>query len=157
MYFCCRWRAKPIMWSTTSLRKRSPECTGVRPQLLPHNEEEFLERTLASWRVQTRPPEDRLRRQRLDRQVPTVPVLAGLWGYLRWVHDKARLNLCPSRATLAEVESRGFSDLRALDPWGRRRPLLPGQGFAGMAQSPDGAAIPRAPLPLPCGQTSLRA
>ena len=35
-----------------------------------------------------------------------------LWGYLRWVHDKARLNLCPSRATLAELESRGFSNLK---------------------------------------------
>ena len=41
------------------------------------------------------------------------PALARpLWGYLRWVHDKARLNLCPSRATLAELESRGFSNLK---------------------------------------------
>ena len=35
-----------------------------------------------------------------------------LWGYLRWIHDKARLNLCPSTATLAELEGRGFSNLK---------------------------------------------
>ena len=41
------------------------------------------------------------------------PALSGpLWRYLRWVHDKAALNLCPSTATLAELEGRGFSNLK---------------------------------------------
>ena len=41
------------------------------------------------------------------------PALAlPLWRYLRWVHDKAALNLCPSTATLADLEARGFSHLK---------------------------------------------
>jgi phosphatidylinositol alpha 1,6-mannosyltransferase len=39
-----------------------------------------------------------------------------LWGYLRWVHDQADLNFCPSRFTLQELASRGFRNLRV---WGR--------------------------------------
>ncbi len=39
-----------------------------------------------------------------------------LWGYLRWVHDQADLNFCPSRFTMAELASRGFRNLRV---WGR--------------------------------------
>ncbi len=39
-----------------------------------------------------------------------------LWGYLRWVHDQADLNFCPSRFTLRELAQRGFRNLRV---WGR--------------------------------------
>lgn len=39
-----------------------------------------------------------------------------LWGYLRWVHDQADLNFCPSRYTLQELAGRGFRNLRV---WGR--------------------------------------
>ncbi|MGQ9839971.1 MAG: glycosyltransferase family 4 protein [Anaerolineae bacterium] len=39
-----------------------------------------------------------------------------LWGYLRWVHDQADLNFCPSRFTLQELAQRGFRNLRV---WGR--------------------------------------
>jgi glycosyltransferase involved in cell wall biosynthesis len=39
-----------------------------------------------------------------------------LWGYLRWVHDQADLNLCPSRFTQAQLAAQGFRNLRV---WGR--------------------------------------
>jgi glycosyltransferase involved in cell wall biosynthesis len=39
-----------------------------------------------------------------------------LWGYLRWVHDQADLNFCPSRFTLQELAGHGFRNLRV---WGR--------------------------------------
>lgn len=39
-----------------------------------------------------------------------------LWGFLRWVHDQADLNFCPSRYTLQELAGRGFRNLRV---WGR--------------------------------------
>jgi len=39
-----------------------------------------------------------------------------LWGYLRWIHDQADLNFCPSRFTLQELAGRGFRNLRI---WGR--------------------------------------
>lgn len=37
---------------------------------------------------------------------------AGLWNYLRWLHNKADLNLCPSRATQMELVSQGFERVR---------------------------------------------
>jgi len=39
-----------------------------------------------------------------------------LWSYLRWVHDQADLNFCPSRFTLQELRQRGFRNLRV---WAR--------------------------------------
>lgn len=39
-----------------------------------------------------------------------------LWGYLRWMHDQADLNFCPSRFTMTELAKRGFRNLRV---WGR--------------------------------------
>ena len=39
-----------------------------------------------------------------------------LWDFLRWVHDQADLNFCPSRFTLQELQGRGFRNLRV---WGR--------------------------------------
>ena len=39
-----------------------------------------------------------------------------LWGFLRWVHDQADLNFCPSRFTQHELAGQGFRDLRV---WGR--------------------------------------
>lgn len=39
-----------------------------------------------------------------------------LWAGLRWVHNQADLNLCPSQATLAELEAHGF---RRLKIWSR--------------------------------------
>jgi glycosyltransferase involved in cell wall biosynthesis len=31
-----------------------------------------------------------------------------LWGYFRWLHNQADLNLCPSRVTQMELKSQGF-------------------------------------------------
>lgn len=39
-----------------------------------------------------------------------------LWSFLRWVHDQAEINFCPSQFTLRELASRGFRNLRV---WGR--------------------------------------
>lgn len=39
-----------------------------------------------------------------------------LWSFLRWVHDQADLNFCPSWFTLQELARRGFRNLRV---WGR--------------------------------------
>jgi len=39
-----------------------------------------------------------------------------LWTYLRWVHNQMDLNLCPSHATQAELEARGFQRLKV---WSR--------------------------------------
>ncbi len=39
-----------------------------------------------------------------------------LWAYLRWVHDQADLNFCPSQFTLNQLASHGFRNLRI---WGR--------------------------------------
>lgn len=39
-----------------------------------------------------------------------------LWGFLRWVHDQADLNFCPSQFTLRQLATRGFRNLRV---WGR--------------------------------------
>jgi glycosyltransferase involved in cell wall biosynthesis len=39
-----------------------------------------------------------------------------LWGVLRWIHDQADLNFCPSQYTLQELKARGFRNLRV---WGR--------------------------------------
>jgi len=38
------------------------------------------------------------------------------WGYMRWLHNQADLNLCPSRATLHDLDRRGFKRLKV---WGR--------------------------------------
>jgi len=38
------------------------------------------------------------------------------WRYLRWLHDRAALNLCPSSVTLAELHREGF---RNLELWTR--------------------------------------
>jgi glycosyltransferase involved in cell wall biosynthesis len=35
-----------------------------------------------------------------------------IWLFFRWVHDQADLNLCPSRVTLAELQTRGFPRLK---------------------------------------------
>lgn len=35
-----------------------------------------------------------------------------LWAYMRWVHNQADLNLCPSRATMKILEDRSFERLR---------------------------------------------
>ncbi len=35
-----------------------------------------------------------------------------LWAYLRWIHDQADLNLCPSQATLRDLAARGFERLQ---------------------------------------------
>ena len=35
-----------------------------------------------------------------------------LWAYLRWIHNCADLNLCPSRFTQAELEARGFQRVK---------------------------------------------
>lgn len=44
-------------------------------------------------------------------------VLAGpLWRYLRWLHNRADLNLCPSRYTRQQLERNGFRRLRV---WAR--------------------------------------
>jgi phosphatidylinositol alpha 1,6-mannosyltransferase len=37
---------------------------------------------------------------------------AGLLSYLRWIHNQADLNLCPSRATQSELAAQGFKRLR---------------------------------------------
>ncbi|MDW8068341.1 MAG: glycosyltransferase family 1 protein [Anaerolineae bacterium] len=39
-----------------------------------------------------------------------------LWNFLRWIHDQADLNFCPSQSTLQQLASRGFRNLRV---WGR--------------------------------------
>lgn len=39
-----------------------------------------------------------------------------LRGYLRWIHNQADLNLCPSRATQAELEAHGFQRVKV---WSR--------------------------------------
>lgn len=39
-----------------------------------------------------------------------------LWGFLRWVHDQADLNFCPSQFTMRQLAARGFRNLRV---WGR--------------------------------------
>jgi hypothetical protein len=31
-----------------------------------------------------------------------------LWNFFRWIHNQADLNLCPSKATLAEFTAHGF-------------------------------------------------
>lgn len=38
------------------------------------------------------------------------------WSYLRWFHEHAAINLCPSKITLEELEKKGFNNL---DIWGR--------------------------------------
>lgn len=35
-----------------------------------------------------------------------------LWAYLRWLHNQANLNLCPSRATQIELEAQGIQRTR---------------------------------------------
>jgi glycosyltransferase involved in cell wall biosynthesis len=39
-----------------------------------------------------------------------------VWAYLRWLHNQADLNLCPSHFTLAELEAQDFWRLKV---WGR--------------------------------------
>ncbi len=39
-----------------------------------------------------------------------------IWSYMRWVHDQADINFCPSTFTLRELKHRGFRNLRI---WGR--------------------------------------
>jgi glycosyltransferase involved in cell wall biosynthesis len=34
------------------------------------------------------------------------------WTFLRWIHNQAELNLCPSFATLTELEEKGFERLK---------------------------------------------
>jgi glycosyltransferase involved in cell wall biosynthesis len=34
------------------------------------------------------------------------------WTFLRWIHNQAELNLCPSYATLTELEEKGFERLK---------------------------------------------
>jgi phosphatidylinositol alpha 1,6-mannosyltransferase len=40
----------------------------------------------------------------------------GLWSYLRWIHNQADLNYCPSRATLTDLSRQGFERVRV---WSR--------------------------------------
>jgi glycosyltransferase involved in cell wall biosynthesis len=35
-----------------------------------------------------------------------------LWDYFRWIHNQADLTLCPSQATLQELDQQGFKNLR---------------------------------------------
>lgn len=39
-----------------------------------------------------------------------------LWKYIKWFHSFAKINLCPSKATMAELEALGFNNL---DIWSR--------------------------------------
>ncbi|MEA4909475.1 MAG: glycosyltransferase family 1 protein [Chloroflexi bacterium] len=39
-----------------------------------------------------------------------------LWNFFRWIHNQADLNLCPSKATLAELQQHGFHRVKV---WGR--------------------------------------
>lgn len=39
-----------------------------------------------------------------------------LWGYFRWIHNQADLNLCPSRVTQAELREHQFRNVKV---WGR--------------------------------------
>jgi phosphatidylinositol alpha 1,6-mannosyltransferase len=39
-----------------------------------------------------------------------------IWGYFRWLHNQADLNLCPSRITQMELKEHGF---RRVKVWGR--------------------------------------
>lgn len=38
------------------------------------------------------------------------------WSYMRWLHNQADLNLCPSQATLGDIRARGFQRLKV---WSR--------------------------------------
>ena len=54
------------------------------------------------------------------------PALARpLWGYLRWVHDKARLNLCPSTGRPWQSSIRGVSPISGSGRGGSTRPASP--------------------------------
>jgi glycosyltransferase involved in cell wall biosynthesis len=35
-----------------------------------------------------------------------------IWGYLRWIHNQADLNVCPSHATADELVGQGFENVR---------------------------------------------
>jgi glycosyltransferase involved in cell wall biosynthesis len=35
-----------------------------------------------------------------------------IWGYLRWIHNQADLNVCPSHATADELTRQGFENVR---------------------------------------------
>ncbi|MFN2340518.1 MAG: glycosyltransferase family 4 protein [Halanaerobium sp.] len=39
-----------------------------------------------------------------------------VWNYLRWFHNQAELNFCPSKTTFKELEKRRFNNLKI---WGR--------------------------------------
>ena len=43
-----------------------------------------------------------------------------IWEFLRWVHDQADLNFCPSHFTRQELERRGFRNLRVWSSTKRR-------------------------------------
>ena len=124
------------MWSTTSLRKRSPECTGVRPQLLPHNEEEFLTTRRNSSSGRLPPGECRPGLRRIvsvdngstDRS-RQFPVLAGLWGYLRWVHDKARLEPVSFQGDAGRGRVAGFLRSQGSGPVGSTATASPRTRF----------------------------
>jgi glycosyltransferase involved in cell wall biosynthesis len=77
-----------------------------------------------------------------------------LWGYLRWVHDQADLNFCPSHFTLRELTERGFRNLRV---WGRG--VDTGRFHPGRASTEWRARLsdghPDAPLILTVGRLSL--
>lgn len=41
----------------------------------------------------------------------------GVWRYLRWFHDRSLVTLCPSRATIEELNERGFHE--RMQVWSR--------------------------------------
>ncbi|MCX8066799.1 MAG: glycosyltransferase family 1 protein [Anaerolineae bacterium] len=76
-----------------------------------------------------------------------------LWNFLRWVHEQADLNFCPSQFTLRQLERRGFRNLRV---WGRG--VDTGQ-FHPLRASPEwrerlSGGHPEAPLILTVGRLS---
>ena len=61
-----------------------------------------------------------------------MPFMTNLiWDYFRWVHNKADLTLCPSRATLQELDKKGFKNLKL---WSRGVDL---ERFAPSMSSPE--------------------
>lgn len=76
-----------------------------------------------------------------------------LWSFLRWVHDQADLNFCPSWFTLRELAQRGFRNLRV---WGRgvdTERFHPRHADAGWRARLSGGQ-PEAPLVITVGRLS---
>lgn len=76
-----------------------------------------------------------------------------LWAYLRWLHNQADLNLCPSRVTQTELQAQGFQHTKIWSRGVDTRRFNPGRRNSEWRWRLSGGQ-PEAPLLLYVGRLS---